>query len=154
MFSEKATVLVVDDAPDNLMVMSGLLKDDYTVKVANNGRRALDICAAQPPDLVLLDVMMPEMDGYEVLRRLRGNAATAQIPVIFITALDDVGNEARSFELGAVDYVTKPFSPPVVLARVKNHVALAQRTAVLRSLAGKLSHYLPPQVYTSIFEGR
>jgi len=152
--SVKATVLVVDDTPDNLMLVSGILKDDYTVKVASSGERALQICRLQPPDLVLLDIMMPGMDGYEVMRRLRADASLAQIPVIFLTALANASDEETGFALGAVDYITKPVSPPTVLARVRIHLALSQRTAVLRSLAGKLSHYLPPQVYQSIFEGR
>ena len=151
---EKATVLVVDDTPDNLMLVSGVLNDDYRVKVANSGDKALQICRMQPPDLILLDIMMPGMDGYEVMRRLRADPATVQIPVIFLTALADSRDEEKGFARGAVDYITKPISPPTVLARVRIHLALAHQTAVLRSLAGKLSHYLPPQVYQSIFEGR
>jgi hypothetical protein len=152
--AEKATILVVDDTPDNLVLMSGLLKNEYKVKVANSGARALEICTSSPPDLVLLDVMMPGMDGYEVIRRLRTEPATAQIPVIFLTALADLSDETKGFELGAVDYITKPVSPPILLARVRSQIMLAHRSAVLRSLPAKLSRYLPPQVYQSIFEGR
>lgn len=151
---EKPAVLVVDDTPDNILLVSDLLRDDYTVKVATSGAKALQICRSHPPDLVLLDIMMPGMDGFEVMRRLREDPATAGIPVIFLTALADVRHEEQGFALGAVDYITKPISPPTLLARVRSHAALSRQTAVLRSLAGKLSHYLPPQVYQSIFEGR
>jgi adenylate cyclase len=152
--SQRATVLVVDDTPDNLMLMSELLKGEFKVRVANNGEKALEICRNRPPDLVLLDISMPGIDGYEVLRRLQADAATRHIPVIFLTALTETENEQLGIELGAVDYISKPVSPPIVLARVRSHITLAQRTALLDELAGKLSHYLPPQVYQSIFEGR
>jgi class 3 adenylate cyclase/CheY-like chemotaxis protein len=152
--TERATVLVVDDTPDNLMLMSELLKGEFKVRVANNGEKALEICRSRPPDLVLLDISMPGIDGYEVLRRLKLEPATRHIPVIFLTALTETENEQLGIELGAVDYISKPVSPPIVLARVRSHVALAQRSALLDQLADKLSHYLPPQVYRSIFEGR
>ena len=126
-FIEKATILVVDDTPDNLTLMSGLLKDRYRVKVANNGARALKIAESDtPPDLILLDIMMPEMDGYEVCRHLKAGIKTRDIPVIFLTAKTDVLDETRGFELGASDYITKPISPPVVLARVETHLAIKQ----------------------------
>lgn len=147
-------MLVVDDTPDNLMLMSELLKGEFKVRVANNGEKALEICRNRPPDLVLLDISMPGIDGYEVLRRLQADPATRNIPVIFLTALTETENEQLGIELGAVDYISKPVSPPIVLARVRSHITLAQRTALLDKLAGKLSHYLPPQVYQSIFEGR
>ena len=122
---ERPTVLVVDDTPDNLVLMSGLLKDDYRVKVANSGERALKIAISDnPPDLVLLDIMMPEMDGYEVCKRLKAYPATRRIPVIFLTAMAEVEDETKGLSLGAVDYITKPISPPIVLARVKTHLAL------------------------------
>lgn len=130
------TVLVVDDTPDNLSLMSGLLRDRYRVKVANSGERALKIVqAAPPPDLVLLDIMMPGMDGYEVCRRLKQDAATRDIPVIFLTALTGTEDERKGLELGAVDYVTKPISPPILLARVKNHLALKASADFLRDKA-------------------
>ncbi len=132
-FVEKATVLVVDDTPDNLSLMSGLLKDDYKVKVANNGEKALKIAQSDsPPDLVLLDIMMPGMDGYEVCRHLKSNPQTRDIPVIFLTAKVEVEDEKRGLELGAVDYLTKPVSPPIVMARVKNHLALKAQADFLR----------------------
>jgi len=122
---KQATVLVVDDTPDNLSLMSGLLKDLYKVKVANNGEKALQIAASDTaPDLILLDIMMPGMDGYEVCRRLKEDAGTRDIPVIFLTAKAEVEDEARGLGLGAVDYITKPVSPPIVLARVRNHLEL------------------------------
>ena len=131
---EKPTILVVDDTPDNLTVMSGLLKDLYRVKVANSGERALKIAdTASPPDLVLLDIMMPGMDGYEVLRQLRAGERTRDIPVIFLTAKSEVEDERIGLELGAVDYITKPISPPIVLARVKNHLDLKKMRDFLKS---------------------
>ncbi len=130
------TVLVVDDTPDNLSLMSGLLRDLYRVKVANGGERALKIAQADPPpDLILLDIMMPGMDGYEVCRRLKQDAATRDIPVIFLTALAEVEDERKGLEMGAVDYITKPISPPIVLARVKNHLALKASADFLRDKA-------------------
>jgi len=130
---EKPTVLVVDDTPDNLILMSGLLRDRYRVKVANHGERALKIAASEdPPHLILLDIMMPDIDGYEVCRRLKQDAATRDIPVIFLTAKSDVQDETYGFEIGAVDYITKPISPPIVLARVKTHLALKAGADFLR----------------------
>jgi len=138
-FTERPTVLVVDDTPENLQLMSALLKDDYKVKVANNGERALAIAAGDAkPDLVLLDIMMPGIDGYEVCRRLKEDAATRDIPVIFLTAKTEVEDEERGFGLGAVDYVTKPVSPPIVLARVKTHLALKTAADFLKDKASYL----------------
>ncbi|HEY6528803.1 MAG TPA: two-component system response regulator [Cellvibrionaceae bacterium] len=124
-FNQKSTILVVDDTPDNLTLMSGLLKDNYRVKVANSGVRALKIAQSEtPPDLILLDIMMPEMDGYEVCRRLKTDNTTRDIPIIFLTAKAEVIDETHGFELGACDYITKPISPPIVLARVETHLAV------------------------------
>ena len=135
-YAKRPTVLVVDDVPDNLQLMSSLLKDLYRVKVANCGERALRIAQAEaPPDLILLDIMMPGMDGYEVCRRLKGERATYDIPVIFLTAKSEVEDERMGLELGAVDYITKPISPPIVLARVKNHLALKASADFLRDKA-------------------
>lgn len=129
----KATVLVVDDTPDNLALMSGLLKDEYVVKVANHGEKALRIAAGEnPPDLILLDIMMPGMDGYEVCRRLKAVEATRDIPVIFLTAKSETGDETLGLSLGAVDYITKPISPPIVLARVKTHLKVKKMGDALR----------------------
>jgi len=130
----KRTVLVVDDTPDNLTLMIGLLQDDYTVRLANSGEKALRIAAAaSPPELILLDIMMPEMDGYEVCRRLKANPHTRGIPVIFLTARSEVEDERLGLELGAVDYITKPLSPPILMARVNTHLTLKALTDSLRS---------------------
>ncbi len=123
----KPTVLVVDDTPDTLSLMSNLLEDEYRVRIATNGTKALKIAISEnPPDIILLDIMMPVMDGYEVCQSLKENAATRDIPIIFLTAKADVEYEMKGFSLGAVDYITKPISPPVVLARVKTHLQLKQ----------------------------
>ena len=130
---EKATILIVDDTPDNLSLIAGLLKDTYKVKVAIEGERALKIAQSDsPPDLILLDIMMPGMDGYEVCRRLKADGRTKEIPVIFLTALTAVEDERKGLELGAVDYITKPISPPIVAARVKTHLSLKAAADFLR----------------------
>jgi putative two-component system response regulator len=122
---QRQTVLVVDDTPQNLMLMNELLRDDYRVLVANGGERALKMLGTgQLPDLILLDIMMPDIDGYEVLRRVKSNPLTAHIPVVFLTAKSDVDDETHGLQLGAVDYITKPISPPIVMARVRTHLAL------------------------------
>ena len=130
---DTATVLVVDDTPDNLSLMSDLLKDDYRVKVASSGEKALRIAAADhPPDLILLDIMMPGIDGYEVCRRLKSDPRTRDIPVIFLTARVETADEKKGLDLCAVDYITKPISAPIVLARVKTHLALKASADFLR----------------------
>ncbi|MES9966983.1 MAG: response regulator, partial [Sedimenticola sp.] len=119
------TILVVDDVPENIDVLDGVLHETYKVKAAVNGQRALKIAASDnPPDLILLDIMMPEMDGYEVCRRLKEDERTCGIPVIFVTAMNEVEDERKGLELGAVDYITKPYSPAIVQARVKTHLTL------------------------------
>lgn len=133
--TDKATVLVVDDTPDNLSLMSGLLKGDYRVKVANNGERALEIAADHPPDLILLDVMMPGMDGLEVCRHLKNNPQTEKIPVIFVTAQNEECGEELGLNLGAVDYISKPFSIPITMARIRNHIRLKQQADLLAAMA-------------------
>lgn len=120
-------ILVVDDNPDNLAVIGDLLRPDYQVRVANSGARALRLVYVEPlPDLILLDVMMPGMDGHEVLERLQANPRSRDIPVIFVTALDREQDQVSGFELGAVDYITKPIMPPVLQARVHTHLELKQ----------------------------
>ena len=132
--SEKKSILVVDDTPDNLTLISALLEDTYIVKVANNGEKALKIAlAASSPDLILLDIMMPKMDGYEVCRRLKTEDKTRTIPVIFLTAKAEVEDEKMGLDLGAVDYITKPISPPIVLARIKTHLQLQSATNILKN---------------------
>ncbi len=119
-------LLLVDDEPINLQVLRQVLQDDYRLFFAKDGDKALELAARERPDLLLLDVMMPGMTGYEVCTRLKQNPATAAIPVIFVTALADVDDEARGFEVGAVDYITKPISPPIVRARVRTHLSLVR----------------------------
>jgi putative two-component system response regulator len=132
-FTGKPTILVVDDAPDNLSLMSNLLSDDYKVKIANSGEKALKIARSDaPPALILLDIMMPEMDGYEVCRQLKHDPKTRTIPVIFLTAKSEMDDELTGLTLGAVDYITKPISPPIVMARVKNYLALTAMDSFLR----------------------
>jgi len=132
-FERKAIVLVVDDTPQNLSVMNDLLEDDYTVKVVSSGARALKIARSEtPPDLILLDIMMPEMDGYEVCRQLKASPQTREIPIIFLTAKAEAQDEQMGFSLGAVDYITKPISPPIVLSRVKTHLTLKAAADFLR----------------------
>jgi putative two-component system response regulator len=122
---EKPTILVVDDTPENIEILAGTLKSDYKIKVANNGKTALKIAQKMPmPDLILLDVMMPEMDGYEVCERLKSQPNTAQIPVIFVTAKISPEDEINGLQVGAVDYITKPINPKIALQRVATHLAL------------------------------
>ncbi len=126
------TVLIVDDTPINIGVIAGALKDTYKTKVATSGEKALAIAGGEEkPDLILLDVLMPEMDGYEVCRRLKADAATREIPVIFLTGQTGTEDETRGFEEGAVDYIHKPFSEAVVKARVKTHLALREASATI-----------------------
>jgi putative two-component system response regulator len=118
------TVLVVDDAPANLSLLAGLLNRSYRVKLAASGPKALELAQRSPPDLILLDVMMPEMDGYEVCRRLKADPATAQIPVLFLTAMSQPEDETRGFEVGGADFIHKPISPSIVQARVRTHLQI------------------------------
>ena len=121
------TILIVDDAPENLTVLGEVLAPHFRVRAANSGSRALRIAASEPrPDLILLDIVMPEMDGYAVLERLRADPATRDLPVIFVTAMDAVADEEKGLQLGAVDYITKPIQPAIVLARVRAHLELKQ----------------------------
>ncbi|MDU9416551.1 two-component system response regulator [Pseudomonas sp. zfem005] len=119
-------LLLVDDEPTNLQVLRHILQDDYRLLFAKDGAKALELAQREAPDLVLLDVMMPGMTGHEVCARLKADEATTSIPVIFVTALADVEDEARGFEVGAVDYITKPVSPPIVRARVRTHLSLVR----------------------------
>ena len=120
-----ATLLIVDDQPENLAVLAEILSDHHRVRAARSGLQALRVAASPPrPDLVLLDIMMPGMDGFEVLERLRANPLTRAIPVIFVTALDDTRSEVQGLTAGAVDYISKPFIPAVVQARVRTHLEL------------------------------
>src|SRR5208337_3836575 len=123
--AEPKTVLLVDDAPANIQIVNSILKSTYKIQIATSGEKALKIAnQSPPPDLVLLDVMMPEMDGYEVCTRLKSDPDTREIPVIFLTGQTEVEDETRGFDVGAVDYIHKPFSPAVVKARVQTHLVL------------------------------
>lgn len=129
------TILVVDDVATNISVLRGILSPMYAIKVATSGRLALALASRDPkPDLVLLDVMMPEMDGYETCRQLKSNPETSAIPVIFITAKSDTEDVAYGFELGAADYIAKPVNGPIVLARVRTHIALYDERVHLEDL--------------------
>ena len=134
MDNKKLIVLVVDDASENIDVLKKLLQSNYKVKVALNGQKALQIAQKDPaPDLILLDIIMPEMDGYEVCRQLKSNITTAKIPVIFVTAKNEIEDESKGFDLGAVDYITKPISPTLLLRRVNTHLSLYNETCLLSS---------------------
>lgn len=127
------TILVVDDTPENIDLLSEVLASDYRIKVAPSGERALKIVRSDPRiDLILLDIMMPGMNGYQVCQQLKSDAATRHIPVMFVTAMSEMADEKYGLELGAVDYITKPISPPIVQARVKTHLAMKQVHDFLR----------------------
>lgn len=131
----KATVLIVDDEPLNIQVLSQALSPWYRIKAATSGATALEIASSDdPPDLILLDIKMPEMDGYEVCQQLKKKRSTTNIPVIFITGKNSAEDETRGLELGAMDYITKPFSVPIVMARVRNQVMLKVKTDMLEEL--------------------
>ena len=140
MNNQRATILIVDDMPENIDVLRGILKQHYELKIATNGKKALQIARGGSrqelqqelkPDLILLDIMMPEMNGYEVCRKLKADYQTADIPVIFVTAKGRVDDETRGFDLGAVDYITKPVSPALVLRRVRTHLNLYDQKRLL-----------------------
>jgi putative two-component system response regulator len=120
--TDKSRVLIVDDEPGNIKILSNVLAGDYAMSVATNGKQALEIARVQSPDIVLLDMIMPEMDGIEVCEALKASEETRDIPVIFVTSMSDTANEERGLDAGAVDYISKPISPPIVKARVKIHI--------------------------------
>lgn len=139
----RKTVLVVDDTRENLEVIGGVLQGEFRVRVANSGQKALRAASGEPrPDLILLDVMMPEMDGYAVIRELRGNPDTSDIPVIFVTAMDSDHDEEYGLGLGAVDYVTKPIRPAILLGRVRAHLELKQA----RDRLADQNHWLEAEI--------
>ncbi len=130
---DRSVILVVDDTPDNLQLMSGLLREHYKVQVASSGEKALKLMAGGVlPDLVLLDILMPGMDGYEVCRRMRDDPRMRQVPVIFVTAKSDSEDEEQGLDLGAVDYITKPISPAITLARIRTHLSLKRAVDLLQ----------------------
>ncbi|MFO7731043.1 MAG: diguanylate cyclase [Spirochaetia bacterium] len=133
----KYSVLIVDDVNYNVKMLAHALKDEYRIKIATNGPKAIELASSKedPPDLILLDVIMPEMDGYEVCRRLKNEPLTKDLPVIFVTARDDAEDEEYGLNLGAVDYVTKPFNQAILKARVRNHVNMKVKNDLLEELA-------------------
>jgi len=152
--ARRARVLVVDDTADVRFFLVALLRDDYEVEAAESGEEGLQVALSdRRPEIILLDVMMPGMDGYEVMRRLARDPRTADIPVIFLTALSSVEEEQFGLDLGATDYITKPISPPVLLARVRLHLERSANAKRLKTLSEQLSRYLAPQVYQSLFDG-
>jgi len=140
------TVLVVDDAPANLSLLAGLLQADHRVKLAASGAKALELVRRAPPDLILLDIMMPEMDGYEVCRRLKADPRTQAIPVLFLTAMTQTEDEAQGFRVGAADFIQKPINPIVLQARVRTHLQMKAYQDQLRDrnvwLQGELTQRL------------
>ncbi len=168
---DRATILIVDDTPANVHLLGEILAGRYRTKAATSGERALRIALSDPPpDLILLDVMMPDMNGHEVCERLKSDPRTRSIPIIFVTAMNEVDDETRGLEMGAIDYITKPISAPIVLARVHTHLTLARQTRELerwnRSLEtrvadgvaelermGRLRRFFSPAVADLILSG-
>jgi len=140
-------ILIVDDEPNNLQLLRQILKDDYPLTFATSGAMCLEMAQAQQPDLILLDIMMPDMNGYEVCQKLKNLSDTSHIPVIFITAMSDIEDEAKGFDVGGVDYIQKPISPPIVRRRVHTHLSLvrakeleySQKAAIY--MLGEAGHY-------------
>ena len=130
--TDKPTILIVDDMPEIVALVDRLLRPHYRTRTALSGEQALEMALAERPDLALLDVMMPGINGFDLCRQLKSHADTKDVPVIFLTALDDVRDEKTGFDVGAVDYITKPISAPILLARVKNHLALKAAADFLR----------------------
>ncbi|MFT4926274.1 MAG: diguanylate cyclase (GGDEF)-like protein [Phenylobacterium sp.] len=124
MKTKQSKILIIDDSAVNTMLLTGLLEDEHKIVTAEYGEKGIELASSEEPDLILLDVTMPGMDGYTVCDELKTNIQTRNIPVIFVTAMDDMEDEARGLEMGAIDYITKPFSPQIVKARVRNHLEL------------------------------
>ena len=140
--TKQGNILVVDDTPNNLhLLMDILTRKGYEVRPAPNGERALSAARSQPPDLILLDIMMPGMSGYDVCRKLKANRATRDIPVIFLSALDDLLNKMEAFAVGGVDYVTKPFQSKEVLARVETHLKIRRLQVQLEAQVAELNAF-------------
>jgi diguanylate cyclase (GGDEF)-like protein len=132
----RSKLLLVDDVRANLLLLKKLLEQDYDCATATDGASALEQAVNNPPDLILLDILMPELDGYEVCRRLKNDPRTTHIPVIFLTHLNEEEDEKKGLEAGAIDYIAKPFRLPIVKARVRNHLELKRRGDLLEQLAG------------------
>ncbi len=133
----RQTILIVDDAPDNIQIINAILEDDYDILFATSGEKAIEIAMSENPDLILLDVMMPNMDGYEVCQELKSYKQFHHIPIIFLTAMSDIEDETKGLELGAIDYITKPFSPAIVEVRIKNHLELKRQRDILENLSSR-----------------
>lgn len=129
-----ATVLIVDDTPQNISLLNAALMEEYSIKIATSGQQAIDVCLSMPIDIILMDVMMPEMDGFETCRILKENPQTRSIPVIFVTARGEVKDESMGFYCGAVDYITKPIRAAIVRTRVRTHLALYDQNRTLEQL--------------------
>lgn len=138
------TIMVVDDTDINLMMMESILEEEYTVKVFNEARLALDDAFANPPDLILLDIMMPEIDGFEACRLLKADARLADVPVIFITAKNEDEYEELGFSVGALDFIHKPINAPILLARVKTHLKIKRVMDCMRNENARLQGNVKP----------
>lgn len=152
---EKPTVLIVDDMTTNLLILSDLLKDEYQIKIAKNGQKALDIAhSSDEVDIILLDIMMPDIDGYEVCRQLKSNPKTKNIPIIFVTAKDNDADEEYGLNLGAIDYITKPFNKAIVKLRIKNHLELKLKSDLLEELSmyDGLTHIPNRRFFDEVFQ--
>jgi len=148
--TKRARILIADDSEINVLVLREFLEDDYDIITALDGGQALRRIEEDPPDIVLLDIMMPGLDGYQVCERLKSDDRTAEIPVIFITALDDAAAESRGLELGAIDFITKPFNPGIVKARVRNHIALREAARLKEDVERIMRHDLKSPLGTVI----
>lgn len=136
MNQKKSTILIVDDQPANIRILAEALQENYEIKIATSGSKALELAQlAEKPDLILLDIVMPNMDGYEVCHRLKENDATKNIPLIFVSARNEMADEELGLNLGAVDYISKPYKLPIVCARVRNQLNLKHKSDLLESLA-------------------
>lgn len=150
-FVAKPTLLVVDDTPDNIQIIHGILSEQYTIRAATSGEKALKLASTYPlPELILLDVMMPEVDGFETCRRLKRNPITNKIPIIFVTAKTDTIDEQTGFELGAVDYISKPINPAVLKVRIQTHLALSNQARQLEALVHQRTQELESTRYKII----
>jgi putative two-component system response regulator len=145
---DRPTVLLVDDTPGNISVINAILKENYKTRIATSGAKALELARMEPlPDIVLLDIVMPEMDGYEVCMRLKADPLTRDIPIVFLTGKTDVEDETRGFETGAVDYIHKPFTPAIVLARVRTHLLLREARVFLKHQNAILERRVEERTY-------
>jgi len=154
MDSQDFSILVVDDAPENVMLLSLILKDLGKISSALSGREAIDKALESPPDLILLDIQMPELDGYDVIKALKEDPRTENVPVIFVTGLSDDGDEEKGLKLGAIDYITKPYKPTVVTARVRNHLRLREYAVRLELMNEELERLATTDALTSAFNRR